>query len=468
MTLAANTHIAPSALPLTDVNRWFPSTWDRGPNWLVWLGIISSFVAIFIKLWTPISINRIPEALYTLPFFYALYKNFHWLKKDRIIQLFFAALLWPIIAFGINYLQDPETALKYQKLDNLARLFLFVPIAWWLGGNARTLGWYLATAFGGLLLACLLDPNLTGTLKALVEGKRVDFNILNAQHVALYFSIALIGLLSTTHLILGATRSIKDAWKPLLWAAGLAICVAVVLGTQTRAAWLALTACAGLWIIQIGWQYRNSKPGWEFLVAVLILAAFSGFLGYKFSDTVIERIQSEQNTLNHIVSGNWKRIPYSSIGIRINTWIEATSWIVDRPITGWGGDVRQDVINQAHQFPAWVKDQFGHFHNSYIEFSLAYGLVGLAILIGPFLSLLLYLYRSTESLPHYARVFSLYSIVLLLIMNGFESYFFFWSGIYVITAILVVPYSSMTIQNALLHSRKNYFYLKTYQVKQHD
>ncbi|GGX60378.1 O-antigen ligase family protein [Saccharospirillum salsuginis] len=435
-----------SSLPMTDVNRWFPSTWDRGPNWLVWLGIASSFIAIFIKLWTPISINRIPEALYTLPFFFALYKNFHWLKKDRIIQLFFAALLWPVIAFGIHYLQDPETALEYRKMDNLARLFLFVPIAWWLGGNTRTLGWYLTTAFSGLLLACLLDPNLPATLTALAQGKRVDFNILNAQHVALYFSIAFIGLLSVTQLVISSTKSVKDTWKPLLYVAGLIICIAVVLGTQTRAAWLALMACAGIWIIQLGWRYRYKKPGGKFLISVLIFTSISGFIGYQFSDTVVKRIQTEQGTLNHIISGDWENIPYTSIGIRINTWIEATRWIADKPVTGWGGNVRKVIIDQAERFPEWVRDRFGHFHNSYLEFSLAYGLVGLLLLLGVFTQLLWRINRLDHTSPQWIKTFSIYSIALLLVMNFFESYFFFWSGIYVITVTLVIPYAAILSQ----------------------
>lgn len=425
-----------------DVNYWFPSTYNRGPTWLVWLGISSSFIAIFIKLWTPISINRIPEALYTLPFFYILYKHFGSLIKDRVIQLFFIALFWPIVAFGILYLQDPDMALKYQKLDNLARLFLFVPIAWWLGGNARTLAWYLVTAFAGLLVACLFDPNLPTTLKALAQGKRVDFNILNAQHVALYFSIALVGLLSTASVVFGSIRSIRDAWKPILWAIGLMICGAVVLGTQTRAAWLALIVCTILWAILIAWKYRFKKPGGRFFASVLTLAFISGLVAYQFSDTVIGRVQSEQGTLAHIAKGDWDSIPYTSIGVRLNTWIEATQWIVDRPITGWGGDVRKDVIDQADQFPSWVKEHFGHFHNSYFEFTLAYGLVAPLIIVWLFLHLLWRgaLKPRTTRNNDWRATFTLYSLTVFVVMNLFESYMFFWSGIYVITAILVVPY----------------------------
>jgi len=452
-------------LPLTDANRWFPSTWDRGPNWLVWLGVISSFVAIFIKLWTPININRIPETLYTLPFFYALYKNFYWLKHDRIIHLFFAALLWPVVAFGIHYLQDPETALKYQKLDNLARLFLFVPIAWWLGGSTRTMGLYLGTAFSGLLLACLLDPNLAGTLKNLAAGKRIDFNILNAQHVALYFSIALIGLLSVSAHAFSTIRSWRQVWKPVLWLLAVIICGTIIVGTQTRAAWLALTVCAGLWVLQIAWRYRNKTPGAKFLTTVLILSACSAFLGYQFSDRILQRVQSEQETLNRVLTTDWDNIPYSSIGVRINTWIEAAHWISQKPIVGWGGDIRRDVFNQSERFPNWIKNRFGHFHNSLVEFSLAYGLPSLAIILWPFYYLVRYVGLSKHSIPAWVQSFSLYAIAILLIMNLFESYFFFWSGIYAITAVLVVPYTLFLNQYSKNSPQTNFQHNINYLVK---
>lgn len=430
-------------LSVLDANRWFPATYDRGPNWLVWLGILSSFVAIFIKLWTPISINRIPETLYTLPFFYILIKNFRWFIQDRIIQFFLAALMWPIIAFGLLYFQDPELAVRYQKLDGLARIFLFVPIAWWLGGHSRTLGWYLVTAFTGLLMACLLDPELAKTIKLLIKGERIDFNILNAQHVALYFSIALIGVLSVSHHVFSSFRSLFDLWKPAIWSLSLIVCVTVILGTQTRAAWLALSICAGLWIALLGWQFRNRKPGAKFFASVIILVLASGLMGYQLSDRVLQRIQEEEGTLNQIVEGNWDNIPYSSIGIRINTWMEATHWIAEKPFTGWGGDVRQDVIDQSDRFPERIKERFGHFHNSYIEFSLAYGLVGLIILISPFFHLSLKSIKQGEQIPDWIRTFSLYSMAILFVMNFFESYFFFWSGIYVCTAVLVIPYSTL-------------------------
>lgn len=428
-----------------NVNRWFPSSFNRGPNWLVWVGLLASFTAVFIKLWTPISINRIPEALYTLPFFYALAVNFGWLKRDRIIQLFGLAILLPIVFYGINYLRDPVLAAEYEGLDNLAKLFFFVPIAWWLGGNLRTIGWFLTIAFAGLVTASLLDPNLGSTLKALFSGQRVDFNILNAQHVGLYYSLALIGLLSYLPTLIKRPYTTAGIVRAVLTIAAIGLCILVIIGTQTRAAWLALALCALLWVLTTAYRILKAGKAKQLIAPLLILTVSTTLFGVAFKEPIANRISTENTTLTAIVERDWHNIPYSSIGVRINTWIEAMPWIAERPIIGWGGDVRKTVIDSSERLPDNIKRAFGHFHNSYIEFTLAYGLVGLMVLLTLLYTLLQQtmdrgqLSAGTQSLA--TNTFSLYSIILLAIMNMFESYLFFWSGVYVASIVFAPRYS---------------------------
>lgn len=428
-----------------NVNRWFPSHFNRGPNWLVWLGLLASFTAVFIKLWTPTSINRIPEALYTLPFFYALAVNFGWLKRDRIIQLFGLAILLPIVFYGINYLRDPVLAAEHEGLDNLAKLFFFVPIAWWLGGNLRTIGWFLTIAFAGLVTASLLDPSLGSTLKALISGQRVDFNILNAQHVGLYYSLALIGLLSYLPTLIKRPYTTVGIVRAVLAIAAIGLCILVIIGTQTRAAWLALALCAVLWVLSTAYRALKAGKAKQLIAPLLILTVLSTLFGIALKEPIANRVSTENTTLAAIIEGDWNNIPYSSIGIRINTWIEALPWIAERPIIGWGGDVRKTVIDSSERLPDNIKQQYGHFHNSYIEFTLSYGLVGLIVL----LTLLYTLLKQTRGSgkPSAANqslaidLFAWYSIILLAIMNVFESYLFFWSGVYVASIVFAPRYS---------------------------
>lgn len=428
-----------------DVNRWFPSDYHRGPNIVVWIGLLSTFIAVFVKLWTPTSINRIPEALYILPFFYALVVNFNWLRRDRIIQLFGLAIILPIVFFGINYLRDPVTALEYQSLDKLAKLFFFVPIAWWLGGNTRTIGWFLTIAFAGLVTASLLDPNLSSTLRALINGQRVDFNILNAQHVGLYYSLALIGLLSYLPIWIKKPYTKTNATRAVLAIAALGLCILVIIGTQTRAAWLALVLCAGIWVLSTAYRILKASKAIQLIAPLLILTVLTTLFGIAFKEPIANRVSTENTTLTAIIEGDWHNIPYTSIGIRINTWIEAIPWMGERPIIGWGGDVREAIIDSSSRLPGSIKQQFGHFHNSYIEFTLAYGLIGLIVLLALLFTLIQQTSGREQLNPGTQKIdlnkFSLYSIILLAIMNLFESYLFFWSGVYVVSIIFAPMYS---------------------------
>lgn len=435
-------------LSVFNVERWFPSEYNRGPNWLVWLGLISSFIAVFIKVWTPISVNRIPEALYTLTFFYALFVNFHWLKHDRIIQLFGLAITLPIVFFGINYLRDSVLALEYKSFDKLAKLFFFVPIAWWLGGNLRTIGWFLSTAFAGFMVACLLDPNLSTTIERLLNGGRVDFDILNAQHVALYASISLVGLLSFApkwiQSPLNATRMIKLSIATI----AILICVLIIVGTQTRAAWLALIVCGCMWLLITVFKIIKTKNRKRLLTPVIIMLSVALTLVFGFKEPITQRINTENTTLTALMSGDWDNIPYTSIGIRVNTWLEAGHWIGQRPLVGWGGSVRGAVIESSGRLPRHIKEQFGHFHNSYIEFTLAYGLIGLSIILAMLYELLKQTKLKFDSTINDKPIntFTVYMFVLLAVMNLFESYFFFWSGVFV-GSVAFAPIYSQSLAN---------------------
>ncbi|WP_162824632.1 O-antigen ligase family protein [Saccharospirillum mangrovi] len=355
------------------------------------------------------------------------------------------AIILPVLLFGINYLRNPEEALAFKAMGQLPRLFLFVCFGWWLGGKERNWMFFLILAFSGLLLATALDPDLKRHIIQLFKGRRVDFNILNEQHVALFYSIAFIGLLAFSH------RAFRISRRSLRWVVfvlclfAMVICVVAILGTQTRAAWLGLGVCLLVWIVH-GTLYlfrqRHQGPIIWIATLVIVLASSSIFL---FKDSISHRLASESKTLNALANGDFDNVPYTSIGIRINTWIEAIPWIMERPLTGWGGNVRSTVIDTSDRLPKQVKARFGHFHNVYIEFTLAYGLLGLAVALAPFFWCIStgWRYLHDGKLPLDLLAFTAYGSLLLAVMSTFESYLFFWSGAYVMTVLLTPIYSHL-------------------------
>lgn len=417
-------------LPASNVNRWFPSTYDRGPNLLVWVALIACFLTIFIKLWTPTSLNRWPEAIATLLFLYPLSKNWQFLKRQPLLQLMGLAIVCPFLFFAINYLSDAESATKYAKFETLARIYLFVPVAWWLGANLRTIAIFLTVAFAGFMYACLQDPNFIGSIQRIIAGGRVDFGILNAQHVALFFSISLIGLICfMPRVLMQSNTALKILLSTLLTLAFL-LCLMGLYGTQTRAAYLALVAALAFFVLQFLFKTFKSqttnftKLSFLFVGVVLIIGVLGSItLKTQIGQGIENRLKSENTTLEAIVTRDWQNIPYSSLGIRVNTWILAFNKIKEKPLIGYGAKARSDIIRNS-SLPEHIKQNFGHFHNSYIEFTLGYGLLGLVLALGPFIIILVYTKKATTPVKN----FTIYSLIVFSFMNLFESYLFFWMG----------------------------------------
>ena len=439
------------SLAMTDINRWFPSTYHRGPNWMIWIALLACFCTVFIKIWTPTSINRWPEAITTLLFIYPLVTNWAFLKKQPLMIFWALAIVAPFVFFGINYVIDAESAFKYAEFEKLPRIYLFIPIAWWLGGNNRTIALFLGTALVGFFFACLQDPNFNQTLVQIFQGGRVDFGILNAQHVALFFSLGLVGCLSyIPDAIKGTTMMHRIDRTAFLTIAG-ALCVIGIIGTQTRAAFLGLLTAFVVYLVisiyrlvKIKTAKQNGKAVMTILAAIIVTAAIS----YSFKDNLTKRVFSEKSTITAITAGDWENIPYTSIGIRVNTWLQALEWIAKKPLIGYGGKVRTEIIQQSTKHPDWVKKQFGHFHNSFIEIMLGSGLLGLFLFFTP----VIYSFKKAAKLSQPTHYFALFGLIMFLVMNIFESYLFFWMGPFMLT-LLISPIFSNLLSRALIQVR---------------
>jgi len=429
-------------LAMTDINRWFPSAYHRGPSWMVWLALMACFCTVFIKIWTPTSVNRWPEAVTTLLFIYPLATNWAFFKKQPLMIFWALAIAAPFVFFGINYLIDAESAVKYAEFEKLPRIYLFIPIAWWLGGNNRTIALFLGTALVGFFFACLQDPNFNQTVAKIFQGGRVDFGILNAQHVALFFCLGLIGCLGYfPDAIKNKTMMHRICFTAFLSISG-ALCAIGIIGTQTRAAFLGLLAALIVYLMISMYQFvkiktanRNIKAVMSILAAIIVTAGMS----YSFKDNLTKRVFSEKNTISAITAGDWENIPYTSIGIRVNTWLQALEWIAEKPLIGYGGKIRTDIIQQSTKHPDWVKSQFGHFHNSFIEIMLAGGLLGLFLCFTP----VIFSFKEAAELSQPTHYFALFGLIMFLVMNIFESYLFFWMGPFMMTLVISPIFSSL-------------------------
>lgn len=413
------------------LEQLFPSQYNRGPALLVWIALIALFTSVFIKLWTPTSVNRWVEAMFVVPFVFTLITNWTTLKYHSMIQLLIIASIAPVLFFIINYLRSPEEALKYADFERLARIYLFVPAAWWLGAHSRTIVLLLVSGVMGLILACSLDPNFFYSIQSLLRGGRVDFGVLNAQHLSLFFSIASIGFICGAHYSYKKNSEFKLVFLALS-VCGLLISLLIIYGSQTRASAVALSFTFLTFFVINARSIFSLKNKGRSIYFTFSLVLILTVLTYVISKPIVHRFSTEKETIASIIKGDLKDIPYSSVGLRVHTWVQAGNWIIERPLIGHGGKVRKHVIKSSSSHPEWVKSSVGHFHNSFIEFALGFGLVGLAIAIAP----LLWLLQRSAKFRNSLEAFTFCSIIVFLCMNIFESYLFFWVGPFLLLLVL--------------------------------
>ncbi|MDZ7851451.1 MAG: O-antigen ligase family protein [Halomonas sp.] len=134
------------------------------------------------------------------------------------------------------------------------------------------------------------------------------------------------------------------------------------------------------------WLYHVRRGGYEppsrrtLSISLCFGVALLGGLLLLFYPPLVERMTSERECWHSLLEGGVENVPYTSIGIRINTWLAALEWIEQRPLVGWGGQARSLVIEHTPWLPPFVKENFGHPHNYLLEVWVAYGLLGVALI----------------------------------------------------------------------------------------
>ncbi len=440
------------------IERYFPCPFERGGSFLVIVGIFSTILYVYTKIAFKGELRDLPQNIMVLTFFVSAWGQRQKLKSDLISQLLILAILIPWLLFGINVLIDFETAIKYRSLNDLLKLFLFLPLAWWIGGSWAGAVRMLIIAFLGLVTAIALDPNLLQSLNMLWAGQRVDFGIHNAQHGALFFGLVIL------FCILSLSQRVQN--KPAVnWVNALLILISLaglvfLLGTMTRAAILGLFM-AGFVALLLRIRRGNlfDRSHLSMAKAVLVSVLVIGLLTWP-ATILLDRLAGEKPAFHALLAGNLDALPFGSVGIRVHSWAEALEWIAERPVTGWGLKARSDVIQLSERFPDNVKAiGYGHLHNGYLEILLGFGAVGFVFVCILWVVLLRRIKFAANKVLY---AFALYSSIFFLAINMFESFFIYWSGEFAIALFMAGGYSQYLAMNLnpraehhLDYSRKN-------------
>ncbi|WP_086774368.1 O-antigen ligase family protein [Vibrio coralliirubri] len=353
----------------------------------------------------------------SLPIIFIHHKR---LLKDPMVILLGLAIAAQTLSWVNSIIYLPDFANQAPKIDRLAKLFTFIFIAYWLKGKEKRtyILWSLFTV--GFIIGCIVHSDFTNEITKALSGRRVDFSIKNAQFTSMFASTCLLILV----FLLSRTKKLKTNITRVLSISTILLAIAfsifVIIASQSRQAWLTLMICMlTLPLLHIIVYKSTNKKAVISIYLVLVM----GIIALSQIDFIKKRALKEQNTWYSIFSGNVDHIPMSSIGIRMNSWLEASQWIKERPILGNGPEAIGLVIQQSEKFQGRLKG-FGHLHNYHIEVLVSYGLLGLLIIYAMYYwlakSLLI-----RQQFDSNIRSFSLFSLVFITFwgcINFFETF----------------------------------------------
>nr|WP_297458408.1 O-antigen ligase family protein [uncultured Halomonas sp.] len=364
------------------------------------------------------------------------------LRKSAALWLLLAAIAVQILSWSLGYLHHPQWVADNPQIDRLAKLFIFIAVAWWLGGSTRNTLIVWSLALLAFFIALFFRGGGLAEWQLGLQGYRVDFNIRNAQHTAMFFATGLLGLVAFAYRCVHSSAGRLVVWRLAIWLLALIVCIAGLFVTQTRAIWLALAISlpimAVLWLRFALRKHGARRLRRRLLVGVVLLGIVAVAASGLFHETIGRRMDIQGPVIDKVLEGQFEELPLTGAGIRIQTWYAATQWIAERPVVGWGAKGRSLAIDETEWLSDWVKDHFGHLHNFFLEILVAYGLLGLAVIgaLAAWVGRATWLAWRGGVLPGDMALFSVGFFIYWLIVNQFESYNSFWTGVYVQNLVL--------------------------------
>lgn len=369
--------------------------------------------------------------------------------KDPIFIFLALSLIIPILSWLNGHKVIPDIISNFPKLDRLPRILTFFFVAYWLKASYNRIYalWFFFIL--GLFLACLMAPDFSSEIKQAISGIRIDFGIKNAQFTSMLSGIAvLISLFSIQTICQSNINPSKKTSLYLVFFISLCISIFITIVTQSRQVWLSLSITFFLYPLYYAFIFNKKKvviPTYICLIIITLIASQS--------TTITSRIMSESETIQAILSG--KMIPMTSIGIRVNSWIEAYHWIYNAPIFGSSSEAISQVIERSDIFNSVLKSEFHHLHNYYIEILVAYGLIGLSFILSLYYWVIrsIFIYRSNVENDEITKInhHIVYSCCLMTfwaIINFFETFNSRSFGVFTQTLIFA------SIYTFYLHSSK--------------
>jgi O-antigen ligase len=414
------------------------------------------FLYALSRFWIGAKISAYFEAAFLLPFYYVVFKNWGYFKKQFLTWLVIAMLTIPTLQFCVHYYQDPVLAMKYQGADKLFRLTFFLAPAFWLAHNLKLVNWFILTNILGLITLITIQPNSDTLFKTVLAGSRWFSTDINAAFLALYSGITLIAVSAIFTRIITIKSTSLRAFYRLISILIIVFSSLILISGAIRASIIALIFSA-LTLIYIARKHNNCKlpniSKYPFKVLFIFILGAS-IMYFVVNSPLPNHFKSEATNFLKYQEKELTILPDKIGGGRGALWKFAGSKTLEHPIIGWGGEARKNLIAESEFLNSRTAKGLQHSHNAWLDFGLAYGLLGillLSTLLYQLIRLCLQHWKSNH-IPTHIMTYSVTALVFLSIMNLFESYLFFWQGGYLITWIASPAMAYILNSSHAIHS----------------
>lgn len=423
-----------TSIPLLLLDLLKRSKQNKQPFLLVFIGLSCVLIYAFSRTGFP-DVARVTSTLAGILGLWGIYKYGASVNSHILFRFVWASIAIQIIAWALSLYSHFEWALDIPQIDYLSRYLIFIPLAWWLSQYKNTL-WLLYGA-GSLGIFVSLWTSGYGIPEIIdgIHGTRIDLGLQNAQHTSLLFGVVTIGLCCFIKPI--AKKNIYSI-IPMLFL--IAYCLLIIYSSASRQSWLALFITAFLAASYATYTYlkKANRKKKALALSCFIAGVLLSVSLLASNNTIVNRVMQEKEALSSIFALDLKNVPYSSFGVRFHSWVAAVDFIKEKPLLGWGSNGQTLVIKHTPWLPEHVRQDFGHLHNTYLEILVNFGTIGLIFYLSFWVYFSKLLYKKVKKGEIEKEIGYFYAAFLCFwsIMNCFESYQNYWTGVFCLHIVM--------------------------------
>jgi len=214
--------------------------------------------------------------------------------------------------------------------------------------------------------------------------------------------------------------------------------IVIIYAANTRATILGIAISFLVYVIYklhltySGKTTRNRKKTIIISGSLIGLVLVFSLLNFNPFERVAERFYKEKDDIVNLLTMKDAEFSSPSIGPRAIIWTFAIDSLKEQPLMGYGARTRKQLL-YGNDILKNFNRNIGHFHNSYIELTFAYGILGLLIVSGLVIHVIYAASQTRKSgkMPDDIFDFLILFSTYWFLVNLAESYIIYTTGYYV-------------------------------------